>query len=104
VTFWNFQTGENILVLLRIEPVSLGCPGKMVKTRGMNSAVFYFNTSTVDLLLFVVINKKCTIIYIYLYLFISIYIYIYLYLYLFIFISIYIYIYLYLFIFISIYI
>lgn len=41
VTVWTFRTGTNILVLLGIERISLGCPGKMVKTMGMNSAVFY---------------------------------------------------------------
>jgi len=43
LTVWTFGTGTTIIVLLGIEPVSLGCPGKMEKTMGsMNSAVFYF--------------------------------------------------------------
>jgi hypothetical protein len=54
VTVRTFRTGKNILALLGIEPVSLGCPGKMVKTMGVNSAVFCFNICTVHLLLFFV--------------------------------------------------
>ena len=50
----EFSDRENILALLGIEPVSLGCPGKMVKTVGMNSAVFNLNTCTVLLSLFFV--------------------------------------------------
>jgi hypothetical protein len=41
VSVWTFRIGEKCFVLLEIEPVSLGCPGKMTKTMGMNRKIFY---------------------------------------------------------------